>query len=234
MVDPQQIGMNILGAFQMGRQERERQDYRTAVGDYATNPTGEGLNALARYAPEFVLEERGRLQQQEQQQRQADLQRRAASGDPTALGELAGIDIDAWGKLNTAERQQHEQRVKVIGQAALAVSQLPPEQRPAAWDSYIGQLSQQYPELAEYRGQYSEQALMGAIAQSEQMGKFFELSRPSYQVIPEGGVMVNTRDPSAVQQYAGGNIPPPATLPPDFDFGNGGPGGSPSGAGFLR
>ncbi len=222
MVDPGAIGMNALAAFQMGRAERERQDARKAFASYATNPNEQGLNALAAYDPQFVISERGRLQQQQQQAMMADLQRRAAGGDKAALAELAGIDLGAWDKLADNDRAAAKDRVSAIGQAALAVSQLPPDQRPMAWDGYIDQLSRAYPELAEYRGQYSEQALMGALAQAEQMGKFFELERPSYQVIPEGGVLVNTRDPGAVQQFSGTG-PQPGTVVGGYRFRGGNP-----------
>lgn len=221
--DPSAPARAFMDGLRRGQAEREEREVRGALSAYVINPDDEGaFQTLAQYRPEIAMQVRSDREKRQQEAAVADLQRRAAGGDRTALAELAGIDIDAYDKLADNERVGTKERVSAIGQAALAVSQLPPEQRPAAWDGYIDQLSQRYPELAEYRGQYSEQALMGAIAQAEQMGKFFELSDPRFQVIPEGGTLVNTRDPAAIQQYMEGlgNIPPP---PAGFTLDN--PGG---------
>ena len=115
--------------------------------------------------------------------------------------------------------------VDAIGQAALRVSQLPPEQQPAGWDASIDQLSQRFPELAEYKGQYSQEALMGAIDQAKLVKDFIGLERPDYQVVPEGGTLVNTRDPAALSAVAGQNAPAAPTseteyraLPPGAEY----------------
>lgn len=221
LVDPGAIGMNIFGAFKAGQQEREKADYKNALTQYAMAPSEQGLAPLAQHAPEFVIQERGRLQEQQQRQLQADLQRRAAQGDPAAVAELAGVDLDAWAKLDTRSKQATAERVSVIGEAALAVSQLPPEQRPQAWDMYISQLSQQYPELASQRGQYSEQALMGALASAKQMKTFIDLEMPKYMAIPAGGTLVDTRNPQAVQQFGQG--PQPGMVEDGYRFKGGNP-----------
>lgn len=70
MIDPNAIATNALAAFQMGRQEREHQDARRAFGDYASNPSEQGLNALAQFDPRFVMAERERQTQQQQSQQQ--------------------------------------------------------------------------------------------------------------------------------------------------------------------
>jgi len=196
-------------AFQQGmahaKAEREQEATRGALSAYAMNPDDpQAFQQLATYRPDLAIQIGEDRTKRQQAQQVADLQRRAASGDRTALAELAGIDLDAYDKLADNDRQAVSERVSVIGQAALRVSQLPPEQRPAAWDASIDQLATRFPELAEYKGQYSEEALMSAIDQAKQVTEFIGLERPSYQAIPEGGTLVNTRDPAAVQQFMGG------------------------------
>lgn len=209
--DPGSIGMGILEAFRTGQAEAEQRRYRSALSTYAVDPNESNLNAIAQYNPELVIQERGRVQQQQQAAAKSDLQRRAAAGDQAALAELSGIDLDAWGKLDTQQRTVETNRMNAIGNAAFDVARRPPEQQPAVWDSYIDQLSRQYPELAEYKGQYSPELLQSTIAAAGQTQKWLETQRPDYQVIPEGGTLVDTRSPQAIQQFSqmggGQNIP---------------------------
>lgn len=52
------------------------------------------------------------------------------------------------------------------------------------------------------------------------------------QTLPNGQLYVGPRSGLAAALTGGGTAAAPETLPPDFDFDAGGPGGSPSGAGF--
>jgi len=64
----------LAQGYQLGshiKQRREEGEQRNALAQYATNPTPEGLGALAQYAPEFVIRERERMQQQEQAAQQS-------------------------------------------------------------------------------------------------------------------------------------------------------------------
>lgn len=233
--DPGQIGLNVLASFKAGQEERQGRDYKNALAGYAMNPSDQGLGQIAQYNPEFVMAERQRQQQAQQQQQQADVQRRAAQGDPAAVAELAGIDLDAWAMLDTHSKQAAAERVDVIGQVALAISQAPREQRAQLWDQYSEQLAPQYPELGELKGKYSEQALMGALAQAKQIKTFIDLTKPqAFNVGPGEGRY--ERDPrtgeisTIVQPYYGGgdsfspvDIPPP---PAGFQL-DGGPASAP-------
>jgi len=132
----------------------------------------------------------------------ADLQRRAAVGDKAALAELAGIDIGAWSTLNNAQIADFEKNIDFIGNAALQVSQLPEAQRPAAWDAYINQgVRLGMRDIGQYAGQYSPDALNAVLAQANQTKAFIEMTRPDLRVIPEGGDLVNVRDPEAVREF---------------------------------
>jgi hypothetical protein len=245
-------------AFQAGMRqaqaEREEREVRGALTAYAINPDDEtAFERLAQWRPDMAIE----IRQDQEKRRQAaavsDLQRRAAGGDRTAMAELAGIDLDAWDKLADNDRQTTTERASVIGQAALRISQLPPEQRPAAWDQAIDQLSSRYPELAEYKGQYSEEALMSAIDSAKLVNDFFDLERPRYQAVPVDADLVNTSDPTAVSEYMArqnGSGPPVVAspeearrLPPGTEFRTpdgrvmrvpGGAGASRAGSNFLE
>ena len=129
------------------------------------------------------------------------LQQKAAAGDPAALAQLSGIDLDAWSKIGTAERAATKERVSYIGNAALAISRLPPQQQAQAWDAAAQQGAQLYPELAQQVGKFSPQGLQAALANANMISKFIDVTEPKYQVIPEGGSMVNTNDPAAIKQF---------------------------------
>lgn len=66
-------------AFEQGRERKRQDETRNALMAYAQNPSEQGLNALAQYAPEVAIQERGRFQQQQiagQEREQEGLQRR--------------------------------------------------------------------------------------------------------------------------------------------------------------
>lgn len=195
----------FFAGLEHGKQQQEDRAVKGALSAYAVNPDDPtAFQTLAQYRPEMAMQIRADQSKRQQQQQVAELQQRAASGDRTAIAQLAGVDIDAYDKLADNQRQDLHTRVDAIGNAALDIASRPPEQRPAAWDAYIDQLSQQYPELAGLKGQYSEEKLNAAIAQAGQTKTHLDSLRPDYQAIPEGGTLVNTRDPAAVAQYMSG------------------------------
>lgn len=212
--NPAAPGQAFQAGMRTAQQEREEREVRGALTAYALNPDDEtAFERLAQWRPDMAISVRADRDKRQQAAAVADLQRRAAGGDRTALAELAGIDLDAWDKLADNDRQAVTERATVIGQAALRISQLPPDQRPAAWDAAIDQLAPRFPEVAEFKGKYSEEALMSAIDSGKLVTEFTNLSRPSYQVVPEGGTLVNTRDPAALSQVAQQNAPVRVTTP---------------------
>ena len=103
------------------------------------------------------------------------LQQRAAAGDKGALAELAGVDLDAWGKLDARDKGEIERRTSFLGEVALQISMLPPEQRAQAWDSAVDHAaSVGMPELAQYKGKYSDEALRNVIAESGKVKAFLD------------------------------------------------------------
>lgn len=228
LIDPSQVGGRIQSAFRAGQKEREEYEVRGALSAYATNPDDPAaFETLARYRPEMAIQIRERQSKAATEAETSRLTVLAAKGDRAAQAQLWGLDPDLADKIADNDRARLGDRVGAIGNAALRISQLPVEQRPAAWDGAIDQLARDYPELSEYKGQYSEQALMSAIDNAKQVSEYFSLSRPSYQAVPEGGTLVNTRDPAAVASFASGatgdiptiNDPAEASkLPPGTQF----------------
>jgi len=210
------IGQSILSAFDKGREDARNRRTESALAAYVTNPTPEGVAEVAKYNPALGLQLQDReasrqaqMQKAQMQQIQADLQQRAAQGDAAALGQLAGIDINAWQKLSTAQKDQIKQSADYIGNAALNISRLPPEQRAAAWDAAVVEGERLgIRGLAQQAGQYSEQALQGALAKAGMVKDFISATEPHYQVIPEGGTLVDTRNASAVSGYVGSQDAP--------------------------
>lgn len=219
-------------AFQHGMRqaqaEREEREVKGALTAYALNPDDDtAFERLAQYRPDMAIQVRQQRDERQQAAQVADLQRRAAGGDRAAMGELAGIDLDAWDKISDNDRQRVQESASAIGQAALRISQLPEPDRPAAWDAAVDQLSARFPDVAQYKGQYSPETLNSALDQAKLVEEFIGLSRPSYQAIPEGGTLVNTRDPAAVQSFTSGQGAAPvrvatpqeaAALPPGTRF----------------
>lgn len=229
LIDPNAVGGAFATGLKHGQQEREAREVKGALSAYAMNPDDPAaFQTLAQYRPDMAIQigqdQRKRAQQVEIQR----LTAAAANGDKTAAAQLAGVDLDAWDKIDKHQRAQIKDRVDYIGQAALAVSRLPESQRAQAWDQYIDQGVQAgHDDLAEYRGKYSPDALNAAIANAGQVKTLIDLTEPHYQTVPEGGSLVNTNDPAAVRSFVGNapaNIARPASkaefdaLPPGAEF----------------
>lgn len=90
-----------------------------------------------------------------------------------------------------------------LGNAALRISALPEEQRAAAWDSAIKEGERQgYAGLSQAAGSYSPDTLNGALARASMTKDALSAGKPDYQVVPEGGSLVNMRDPKALSEFA--------------------------------
>lgn len=214
--------------LRQGQADREEREVRGALSAYAINPDDPAaFERLAQWRPEVALQVRQEQEGRRQAAQLAELQRRAASGDQSALAEMAGIDLDAWDKISDNDRARVKESVDAVGQAALRISQLPEAERPAAWDAAVDQLSTRFPDVAQYRGQYSPEALASAIDQAKLVTQFFELERPNYTVVPRDADLVNERDPEAIRQFIEGrsaalptiaNPDEARALPPGTEF----------------
>lgn len=195
LMNPASVGASITGAFQQGQETGRQNQVRGALSAYAVNPDDPQVFAtLAQHDPAMAIQVRQDQEKRRQAAMAADLQRKAAAGDPAAKAELAGIDIDAWGKIDTVTQRKVKDQVDYIGNAALAIKQLPPEQQPAAWDAYVEQGVQQgFEGLADYRGKYDPATLDSAIAQAGMVKDFLATQKIDYQVIPQGGKLQGFR-----------------------------------------
>lgn len=226
---------DIGGAFNQGMQAGQQQRRERAIDDayrgLIANPNDPGVvNALAQYDPRAAYQISGQQQQSQAASQERDIKIRAAQGDPAAIAELAGVDWSAWKDVSAPDKEKLKARTDFLGQAALRISQLPADQQPQAWDSYVQQGVQMgYGDLAEYQGKYSPEAVQALIANAGQVSKLFELEQPRYQVIPEGGMLVNTRDPAALAQVGAGGQqapqggPQPGTVEDGYRFKGGNP-----------
>lgn len=225
---PVDVGGMVQAGFERGNQIREQREQKNALATYAQNPTPQTLNALAPYDPKFVIGERERLNQMEQARQQRELTGRAAMGDADAMGQLAGIDIDTWAKLDGRVRDRVKQATGFMGQAVLQVSRLPEEQRAQAWTNYVQQAEASGMDIPTQYERYSPEALNAAAAEAGTMEKLIKQFEPDWRFSPNGG-LVNFSDPNSIKGYGDwmasggpGATAPPATLAPDF-FDNGGP-----------
>ena len=200
MVDPNwgllQGNNQFMNNFQMGVNLGDRiattgraNALDNALSAFAKDPSQQNLNVIIDRDP------RTGIQLQDQQRKSAAEQRRreliplAARGDENSLLELWGVDPDTAMKLDDNSKKKAVEGIKYVASAAYKIKQLPPDQRPAAWDAYIDQGMAQYPGLAQYKGKYSDQSLDSIVAQAGETTMFEEFQQPRYVPLGEQGAM---------------------------------------------
>jgi hypothetical protein len=197
-------------AFQQGmlhgRQEREEREVRGALSAYAVNPDDDtAFQKLAQWRPELAIQIGEDRRKRQQAAQVAELTRRAAAGDTNALQELAPIDMEAWAKLDTRQRAHIKEGVDYVGQAAIAIARLPAEQQAAAWDEAAQRgVEMGFTELQDEIGNFDPGDLDAAIRNAGLVKQYIEMNEPRYQAIPEGGTLVDTSNPQAVQSFVSG------------------------------
>lgn len=195
LISPADVGRQVQMGFERGQARRREADTRNALTAYAQNPDDpQAFNVLAQNAPEFAIQERQR--RDAQQQRELEQQ-------------LAQMDEQ--------QAAATKRRVSFLGQAALAVKNLPPEQQAQAWRNYAMRGEQMGLEgLAQYADAYSPQALDALLADAGMIEKALDAQRVKYQVIPQGGYLQGFDNMGRpLDNGASGNIPPP---PPGFQI----------------
>ncbi len=206
LMNPAAIGQQVQQSFQAGQQMRGQLETRNALSTLSTDPANEdAMRNLTFYNPQLGMQVQSQNEQRAAREQEAQANRLAglaAQGNSQALAALWGVDWETAQKLSDTQAEGVTKAYEAMGQIALGVDQLPPEQRPAAWDAGIDQLAGMgFDGLAQYRGQYSEQALQGIVAKAGEMQTLIGNRRPSYMAIPEGGTLVDTRNPQAVSQF---------------------------------
>tara|TARA_R110000772_G_scaffold89304_2_gene185104 strand:+ start:1753 stop:2613 length:861 start_codon:yes stop_codon:yes gene_type:complete len=213
LMNPAQIGQQVQNAFQQGHEQRRQGELRNSFSAYAQDPSAENAAAVARHDPRLGMQltqhEQQRAQQAAETERENEtrqLTSAAGQGDSAALLELWGVDPETAMRLDDRQVEAATRGFEFIAQGALWIDSLPEDQRAAAWDDTIAQGVQQgYDQLAQYSGQYSEQALQGVVARAGQTQQLITRRDPRYTAIPQGGTLVNTRSPQAVQEFQDGS-----------------------------
>lgn len=181
-------GMQTGDAMRQRKEQREREIALDKAYQGMINGDQTAVNALA--AIPGMGKDAYTLQQgQKEKQIRADV----AAGRAPATA-LAAINWDDYAALSKEQADIAKQNVEVIGNLALMAD------TPQKWDATIDQLG---PQFAQYKGQFAQREAI--IARAGEAKAFLEQQAPKYQVIPEGGTLVNTRDPAALQQVANQN-----------------------------
>lgn len=118
-------GGNALNAFESGRKARDEMQGRNALAAYATDPNDQNLNALAQSQPQFVIQQK---QQMAQQQAGLIEKHRAEMGLMAKLAE------------QVKDEGSYQQALQVAKQYGLDVSQAPPNYDPN-WASQMGMIA---------------------------------------------------------------------------------------------
>ncbi|MEO1908799.1 MAG: hypothetical protein ABGX08_17430 [Citromicrobium sp.] len=185
----------------MAAEQRDKREYRNALSQF--DPTNaDTLKPIMAVRPEVGLQLQGQVREQQAKQQQAQLMQAAIGGDPAALDQLATVNFDAWKSLNAEQKAAAKQEAETYGNAAMDVLRLPPEQRAQAIMGYANRLgSQEIADIAQMPLDQQEQALRAAVAEAGMVQKLLEREDPRYMAIPQGGTLVDTRNPQAVQTF---------------------------------
>jgi hypothetical protein len=153
------IGGTFLKSFQQGQEQGRETASRNALATFASNPDDpQAMNALL---PHLKPEQMFSVVQ----------------GRQKAQAEAA-----------EAAKKQREATAKYVANAAFDIVTLPEAQRAAAWDAYIDQGAAQHPDLVQYKGQYTPQALQALVAEAGKSEEFSRYQRPTYVPIGEAGL----------------------------------------------
>lgn len=195
---------DIGGAFNRGlaagQQKRRETATDNALRALIANPNDPNVvTTLAQSDPRMAYQIQGQQQAQQRAAAEAMARQGAVAGDPQAMQQLAGFNLDEYLKLDKASRDHIKQGLDTVGQLALMAD------TPEKWDSIVGQLAQRDPQFQEYIGKFGMRDAI--IAQAGLAKDAIAQAEPKYQVVPEGGMLVNTRDPAALAQVGGGQQP---------------------------
>lgn len=176
-------------AFQRGydfqRQNSEREQTQRALSMLGSNPNDpNALNALMRFQPQLAMKIQDDQRAQLAEQQKRELITRAAAGDPTAMQQLPGIDLEAWKALDKPRQEKVKQITELSGQIALGA------QNAAQWDELFSRAAQSHPELAQFVGKFNER--QNVIAEAGQMKAFLDGQKIDWQAVPAGATFIPT------------------------------------------
>lgn len=194
-------GNALLQGFEVGRQMRKEADTQSALGAYAQAPSMETANALIAVDPQLGMKARAQQQEMEQTAQLRNVTGAAVRGDPGAMDQLAGIDIDTWSKIDARRREQVKRATGFMGQAVMEVSRQPTEEAKAAmWAQFVQQAEASGMDIPTQYERYSPQALNAAAAEAGTMEKLIKSVEPDWRFSPNGG-LVDFNNPESISQY---------------------------------
>lgn len=207
LMDPREVGMAFQQGYDAQQQRNDQQNAKNAMRNFAMNP--DDPNALAQigqFDPRLMVQvqnaqRQARMDDFQMQQYQAKAEEAGREQKQAQLGQIARL-------FQGVTPENYANRVSIAQQMGVDISGVP-EQFDPEWTARQGEI------FSFLAGQ--PEALSAAGKQAQDMGlqpgtpefkravsQIIEFGMPKYQVVPEGGTLVNTRDPSAVQQFAQG------------------------------
>lgn len=180
----QQGFQNALSmGLQFGAQAAEaanRRGFNNALMNYDPS-SADSWKEVAKYDARTGMALRQETQQRQAAAQEADLTAAFLSGDEAAGEQLARLNFDKWSKIDTRQRAAAAEEAGVMGQAALDVLSLPPEQRQARVMAYAQQMPQYADDIsriAQLPPQELEAALRSQVAQAKLIEKLHSMERP--------------------------------------------------------
>lgn len=188
------IGGNALAAFEQGREQKIKERGQNALATILgggeqtqgmpTTPGGIGGYAGGTFDPATGKQVTPTQQPDPMAAAWNDLYR----ADPRMALQLRQDQQQQQKAQQEAADKAREGAAKYVANAAFQIITLPEAQRAQAWDAYIDQASGQFPELAQYKGQYTPQALQALVAEAGKSQEFAQFQRPTYVPIGEQGL----------------------------------------------
>lgn len=155
----------------------------------------------------------GAVRKQQDGDRARAILPQAVAGEKAAISELWGLDSELAGRLTKQQADFVGDGVKAAGNAAFGLLRMPEAQRAAAWDAAIDTLDETYPNLTQFKGQYSETNLWSVLSQAGMAKDAAEFLSPKYQAMVPGGSLGQT-NPYAGPVYNGQAAPEPDGVTP--------------------
>lgn len=187
-------GAAVMQGFGLGQQQAKAANLDKALRYLGQNPNDQqAMSTVMSIDPDLGLKYQLTAAKRQEQAVAQQIGGMAAGGDIAGArtAALQGGQFDlvkTLDGLGAPDKEAVKRRTDYIGNAALAIKQLPLEQRPAAWRQYALAGKQYGVEgLEAFADSYSEQSLDAAIAQAGMVKDYFETQKVDWKVIPEGG-----------------------------------------------
>ena len=130
----------------------------------------------------------------------------AVNGDEQARQRLLATNFERFLKVDAATKARLAEEQERYGQAASYALSLgnPQAVRQAVVDFGMQNRDEDVIKVAQLPDDQMIAALRNQVFEAGMVKDLIAMERPSYQAIPEGGTLVNTRDPNAVRQFQQG------------------------------